>query len=374
MVSVSDDPRRAEALAMDIAEIADRLAIQGLKRAGARELTGSCPQCGGRDRFSINTAKRVFNCRHCGGTGGNIDLAMFVLSLDFPAALTWLCGERDGISEAERRERIARAEANRARNERRAEAERQRAIAGARDIWSAGVPAEDTPVRDYLALRGVPRERFPRLPASLRYHPDLAYTIQIGGTWVEVHRGPAMLAAIQAPNGRFQGVHRTWLDLSRPKGKPVILHPETGEPVKVKKSLGSVKGGAIRLTLPARVMVMGEGIETTASALVADVPPGAGYWAGVSLGNMAGSRKLGEGMRYAGIPDLTDRAAFVPPPGTERLIFIQDGDSEPRLTRAQLLSGLRRAMVLRPGLQGQIVHAGTGVDLNDVLMGQEDDL
>ncbi|WP_290684683.1 MULTISPECIES: DUF7146 domain-containing protein [unclassified Haematobacter] len=371
MTRFADDPRPAEALAMDIAEIADRLAIQGLKRAGARELTGPCPQCGGRDRFSINTGKRVFNCRHCGGTGGNIDLAMFVLGLDFPAALTWLCGEREGLSDAERRERIARAEQNRARNAARAEAERQRAIAGARDIWSAGGPAEDTPVRDYLTLRGVPRDRFPRLPACLRYHPDLAYTVQVDRQWVEVHRGPAMLAAIQAPNGRFQGVHRTWLDLSRPKGKPVILHPQTGEPLKVKKSLGSVKGGAIRLTRAAPVMVMGEGIETTCSALVAGEPPGAGYWAGVSLGNMAGSRKLGEGLRYAGIPDLTDRDAFVPPPGTARLIFIEDGDSEPRMTRAQLLSGLRRAMALRPGLKGQIVHAGQGVDLNDVLMGLE---
>lgn len=358
---------------MDIAEIADRLAIQGLKRAGARELTGPCPQCGGRDRFSINTAKRVFNCRHCGGTGGNIDLAMFVLGMDFPAVLTWLCGERDGVPEAERRARIARAEANRQRNEARAERERQAAIAGAREIWLAGLAAEDTPVRDYLTLRGVPRDRFPVLPPCLRYHPDLAYTVQVDRRWVEVHRGPAMLAAIQSPDGRFQGVHRTWLDLSRPKGKPVILHPESGEPLKVKKSLGSVKGGAIRLTPARSAMVMGEGIETTASALVADEPSGAGYWAGVSLGNMAGSRRLGEGMRYAGIPDLGDTAAFVPPAGTERLIFIQDGDSEPRMTRAQLLSGLRRAMALRPGLKGQIVHAGKGVDLNDVLMGPEDE-
>lgn len=354
---------------MDIAVIADQLEIQGLRRHG-RELTGPCPKCGGRDRFSINTAKRVFNCRHCVTAGGNIDLVMFVRDVDFPSALSWLCGERAEISEDERRERLARAEKNRARNAAKAERERQKAIAGAREIWQAGVSAEDTPVRDYLTLRGIPRDLFPRLPGCLRYHPDLPYMVQIDRRWVEVHRGPAMLAAIQGPDGRFRGVHRTWIDLGRAKGKPRIAHPETGELVKVKKSLGSVKGGAIRLTPARPVLIMGEGIETTATALVADIPPGAGYWAGISLGNMAGARRLGKGLKYAGIPDLGDAEAFVPPVGTERLIFIQDGDSEPRLTQAQLFSGLRRAMALRPGLKGHRVHAGAGMDLNDVLMGQ----
>jgi hypothetical protein len=51
-----------------------------------------------------------------------------------------------------------------------------------------------------------------------------------------------------------------------------------------------------------------------------------------------------------------------------RLVFIQDGDSDPRETRAKLMSGLRRAGALIPGLQMQIVHAPSGRDLNDVAM------
>src|SRR5690606_20805524 len=139
-----------------------------------------------------------------------------------------------------------------------------------------------------------------------------------------------------------------------------------------KKVLGSKKGGAIRLRSPAgaTTLIMGEGIETTLSALAgADVHPGAAYWAGVDLGNMAGRRKLGPGLKYAGLPDLDDAEAFVPPPQVERLIFVQDGDSDPRLTRAMLESGLRRAMALRPGLQGSIVFPGEGVDLNEVWSG-----
>jgi aconitate hydratase len=45
------------------------------------------------------------------------------------------------------------------------------------------------------------------------------------------------------------------------------------------------------------------------------------------------------------------------------VIYVQDGDSDPKLTRAKLVAGLRRAMLLRPGLRAQIVHAGAGVDL-----------
>ena len=53
----AEDPRRAEALAKSITDVADQLAIQGLRRAGV-EMVGPCPQCGGDDRFGINPACR----------------------------------------------------------------------------------------------------------------------------------------------------------------------------------------------------------------------------------------------------------------------------------------------------------------------------
>lgn len=370
----SDDTRRADALAMDIESVMHRLELQGLKRAG-REWTGPCPNCGGTDRFSINTLKRVFNCRSCGGTGGTIDLAMFVRGLTFPQALDWLCGPSVQISDAERRAREKAAEDNRRRNEATAARLRDRARNDAHQIWLAGRPAEGTAVRHYLTARGIRADLLPVLPAVIRYHPDLPYMVEVEGRWIEAYRGPAMLAAIQGADDRFIGVHRTWIDPDRPKGKALIRHPKTDDLMKVKKVLGQVKGGAIRLrqdrsAASVPVMVMGEGIETTLSALISGAPAGASYWAGVSLGNMAGQRKLGKGLMYAGIPDLADDAAFVPPSWVRRLIYIQDGDSEPKLTAAKLQSGLRRAAFHRPGLQAEIVHAGQGLDLNDVLLGE----
>ncbi|OLS53774.1 primase-helicase zinc-binding domain-containing protein [Rhodovulum sulfidophilum] len=62
-----EDPRLAEARALPIGEVAERLGIAGLKPPQAIERVGPCPVCGGRDRFGINTARNVFNCRHCGG-------------------------------------------------------------------------------------------------------------------------------------------------------------------------------------------------------------------------------------------------------------------------------------------------------------------
>jgi hypothetical protein len=108
---------------------------------------------------------------------------------------------------------------------------------------------------------------------------------------------------------------------------------------------------------------MGEGIETTGTALVADAVLGASYWAGVDLGNMSGKQTA----RNSGLPDLADDQAFTPPASVSRLIYIQDGDSDETMTRAKLTAGLRRAMNANPYLRGHIVRAGVGVDLNDLV-------
>lgn len=370
------DHRLAEAKAKPIKDVADSLGILGLVRAG-REWTGPCPGpgCGGRDRFWLNTAKNRFGCRICGARGDQVRLVEFVRGIDFLPALDWLCGPKQELSAAELAERERRSEENRARQARKAETYRSAAIAAARAIWKETVPAEGTPVREYLTRRGIPAERYPHLPSGIRYHPACRYMVEAAAGWREIHRGPAMIASIQSADGKGTAVHRTWIDLDRPNGKAVITDPETGAAMKSKKTLGAKKGGAIRLSGPwaeAPVMVMGEGIETTLSALVTGIPPGAVYWCGIDLGNISGNRVMGQGQKFAGIPDLDDREAFVPPAWVRELILIRDGDSEPKSTQARLLAGARRAMALRPGLRARIVPVPAGRDLNDVLMGVGD--
>ncbi|WP_299938608.1 hypothetical protein [uncultured Pelagimonas sp.] len=381
-MSFPDDPRIDEAKAKDVIGLVDRLAIQGLVRV-SHELIGPCPLCGGSDRFGINLTTKAFNCRRCDLKGGDtIALVMGVLNKAFPQALDWICGELPpdlDPKEAERRR--AKAKRDRERQDSFAEKQRKRAVDMARSIWQEGVAPEGTAVETYLNLRGLTGV-LPRLSKCLRYHPNLPYMVKEGRQWVELHRGPAMLAAVQSQQERAMCVHRTWLDLNEPGGK-MVLRGKDGNPIvddkgnrlKVKKTLGSKQGGAIRLRTPngTDTLIMGEGIETTLTALVAQ-PVGmesAAYWAGVDLGNMAGPMQKLQGVKHSGLP-IEDPAkpCFVPPPWVKRLVFIMDGDSEPNMTRAKLECGIRRAQLVNPELEGLIVPTKPGADLNDMLVGK----
>ena len=376
------DHRLTEAKSMPIADVAARLDLSNLRRAGV-ELVGPCPQCGGSDRFGINTRTGLFQCRKdCGpcAKGDQIALVRHVLGMDFPAALDWLCGPAQGLTDAERAERARKAAKARAENEAIAARERAKSIQRAREIWSLTRDAEGTAVRDYLTRRGIPVDMLPQMPKALRFDPQARYVHPSPGSRGEfevLHVGPAMVAAVVGPDKRVTAVHRTWLDLDQPKGKMVLPNPhKDGDILPSKKVQGSKKGAIIPLYTPpgATRMVMAEGIETTLSAMIAEpMPRASAYWCGVDLGNMGGRRQGGQGLKYAGIPDMDDTDAWVPPVWVKHLVFVQDGDSDPRLTRAKLEAGLRRAKIINPDLRIQIAHAGEGRDLNDILMQRPDE-
>jgi hypothetical protein len=64
-----------------------------LLRGTGHDRVGSCPKCGGDDRFSISTAKQLFNCRGCGLGGDVIKLVEHLDGVDFITACTTLTGE-----------------------------------------------------------------------------------------------------------------------------------------------------------------------------------------------------------------------------------------------------------------------------------------
>lgn len=379
----ADDPRLFDAKRKAIKDVAHSLGLHWLTR-GCPEIHGHCPKCGGAekrgsDRFWIDVVKNSFGCRKCQTGGDVIALVRFVKGLSFPQALEWLCGPLPESPETpeERKKRLEKEEADRKKDDAEAARYRAQSIASARSIWQAAQPPQGTLVEAYLARRAIDTRRLGGVPKTIRFHPALRYTVDevVNKRKVRrvIHTGPAMLAAVQGPDGRFSAVHRTWLDLDQPKGKAVIIDPKTGERMESKKVLGSKKGGAIRLThtRQSATLVMGEGIETTASAWLAAADQGWMFWAGVDMGNMSGRQLRVPGQRYSGMPDLDDAEAFVPPPGVTRLVYVMDGDSDPVETRAKMLAGLRRAMARHPGLRGQIAPTPDGKDLNDVLMGVE---
>ena len=377
-MALRDDTRLQDAKAKDIGQIAEQLEIRDLMpwppRPGT-ESVGPCPKCGGTDRFSINITRRLFNCRRCEGKGDVISLVRFVRDCTLPQALDWLCGPQQDLTPEERRARKKASDENRQRNEAKANRERRREIEVAGQLWREARDFDRLPLRAYLRARGIADDLLPDLPACLRHHPDLPYMVRADRGWREIHRGPAMLGLVQAPNGRGLGCHRTWYDPAARQGKIAIVDPQTGTVLPRKKMRGSKRGAAIRLFTPVDpwdTLVMGEGIETTLTALCAGALPGAAYWAGIDLGNISGRRQSGKGLKFAGLPDMSDQEAFVPPPWVRRWILIEDGDSDPRDTRAKLLAGARRAMARIPGLRAQIVACPAGQDLNDLLKAEED--
>ncbi len=104
------------------------------------------------------------------------------------------------------------------------------------------------------------------IPASIRFHPRLCHRTGV--------HSPAMVAAIEDRDGRFGGVHRTYL-------KPDGTDKAEVEPNKM--ALGRLRGCAVHLTAGAPELVLCEGIETGLSILQA---AGLHVWVALGTSNL----------------------------------------------------------------------------------------
>lgn len=137
-------------------------------------------------------------------------------------------------------------------------------------LWQRRREPVGSPVAQYLAARAL---AIPVRHRWLGYVPELEY---FEGTRM-VGRWPAMIAAIQGPDKRLIGIHRTYLRIANDGriGKAAVAAP--------KKVLGAWQGGTIRVT-PAtgQTLVLAEGIETTLSVAQACGLPA---WAVICVDN-----------------------------------------------------------------------------------------
>jgi Zinc-binding domain of primase-helicase len=365
---------------------------QGWKLSPGLDRAGPCPVCGGTDRFSIHTRKNLYSCRQCGLAGeGVIKLVMETQGVGFTEACEIITGRKadapfDPEKAAEIRRRNEAAEAQRAAD---ADRYRQKARREGYEIWKARSRDPGRPlVAEYLIARGLLTaaliECFPEI--LLGQHDRLPYMDRtMAGAWVQIAMAPAMLAPIQMADGRFGAVHRTWLDPADEKGRLRLVHPDTGKELETKKTWGIKQGGAIRLftpPAPARI-VMGEGIETTLTALAHNFEPQTAYWAGVDIGNMSGrARRDGDGKLRPDLPDLDDLDCWQPPGWCAELIYLGETEKAERNTNQKLIRGLLRAQIMRrraresePGLPdletAYIEPPEGGGDLNDLVRVKE---
>jgi DNA primase len=350
-----------------LAEIRQRTSLTALvgsyvrlARAG-REMAGLCPFHGEKTpSFTVTEDKGFWKCFGCGASGDAFGFLMKIDGLDFVDAVERLaeeCGLKAPAPGSPPRklrpivERPSLAEI---------EAGKAGKIRDAREIIAyAQAPGPLLGVYWHL----VRRIRMP-IPASIRFEAALPYKHGFkdeSGRYCE-ERGtyPAMVAPVRQPDGKILGVHRTWLK-GDGSGKAQVRKP--------KKAMGIVWNGAIRLSPPKVQMILGEGIETTASgadpfwdrdrgcAVIEGVEAGA--WATISLGNLCGAG-LGRGdvhpvqpappldaktganpkppVRYlpSPIPDPA-RPGIVLPPFVERVIILADDDNgDPHSFECQL--------------------------------------
>lgn len=325
-----------------------------------RDRSGPCPKCGGSDRFSINTIKDVFNCRQCGISGqGVIKLVMAVHDIEFVPACELITGRRaaEPVDPKKWAADKAAAEAKAREQSHHAAVEREKARQAGHMVWVSGWKLEpEGRVAAYLRLRALDFTDHPAIRSlhdlQLREYDFLPYLHPfkdgVGNlVYRTIHTGFAMLAAITMRDGRFGAVHQTWLDLDQPKGKLVLPIQGTDKKAPVaKKMRGTKQGGAIRLYTPekARRIVMGEGIETTLTALCHAYEPETAYWAGADLPHMSGKAVYGpDGKRIEDQPDMSDEDCFIAPTWCDELVYLGEADEPGKHQEAKCRRGLLRS-------------------------------
>ena len=381
---------------------ADTVAVVGrrvplVKRGG--EYEARCPfHTESTPSFKVNADKQIWKCFGCGAGGGPVGFVMQFDKLDFPEAVKRLAEEL-GIVVAAGAEAKPLAAMVVRRSDADQRAEKDRSVERGRGIWNAARSAIGSPVETYLKSRGIGIAP----PVTLRYAPNLEYwqrydeatPAELIGHW------PAMVGYVQGPDGGFCAAHVTYLAQDA-QSKARIFCPRTGAVLPVKKMHGRPWGGGLRFTHAARRMFVGEGIETCLSVYQAlrdtasgsrntnptlggneggllDVDRNVGFWAALSLNNIAGAG-LGEGatrtdkwredgseLRLPSTEPDAARPGIVFPPEVAEIVILEDGDNKDQLAADALYT---RA-ALRWRTQGRTVlraRPPRGMDFNDVLV------
>ena len=397
-------------------DVLDVAARYGLKLS--RSHAGPCPQCGGRDRFSLKPAENKWYCRGCQVGGKDaIGLAAHIEALDCRTRAGLLAAAAAALGEAlpEKAERLS-PEAEQARAARQAEAGekraerdrvrglqaaqfRDKAITRARGIYfNAGAVEPGSPVHAYLKAR-TGHDMPDDLAEAARFSPRRSYWHgrDERGHAVEIHCGPAMILPFVDGAGQVVGTHETFLDLARPPKFRPRLDNGSGEPLPTKKMQGVKKGAVIPLLglMSASRWCGAEGIESTlALAAMLGFDPGCFFFAAGDLGNLAGPADPASHFPHPDLkkPDAKGRlkavrvagpapkpedgqdgpSAFVLPDQVRELVIGADGDSEPVMT-ASAMARLQ-ARLARPGLDIAIWWPPEGMDWADVARAAADAL
>ncbi|MEM1346009.1 MAG: toprim domain-containing protein [Pseudomonadota bacterium] len=211
-------------------------------------------------------------------------------------------------------------ETERAALHRQRHAAHEAGIAAARAIWEASEPLAGSLAERYLRARAIAVAR----PLSLRFHPRCPL-----GSAAQC---PAMVGAIVAEGGGLIGVQRTFL--AEPGRKAGLAQP--------KLTLGSMAGGAVRLSAGQGPLVVAEGIETALSVLERLAGEAPRVWAALSAGvQLRPKPKPGQAQHPPRRPMAGMAGLHLPPldgSASDTLIVASDNDAVGRKGAALLIA------------------------------------
>lgn len=255
---------------------------------------GSCPFCGGTDRFRFDdkNGSGSFICSHC-GAGGGMEFLMRLFGWPFKEAAANVDRVIGKVKETVQREE-------------RSEADK---VASIKKVLRECRPVvHGDPVWKYLNTR----TGIVDVPADIKFHPGLHHT--------EGGMHPAMVSVLRAQDGTGITLHRTYLTLD---GRKASMSP-------AKKFMAGkrLNGGAVRLSRVEPVIGMAEGIETALAAAERFHMP---VWAATNS-------------------VLLEQ--FMPPAGVESVVIFGDNDSS--YTGQSAAYNLARRLV-REGIGAEVV-------------------
>ena len=226
-------------------------AVLKLRRSG-NEWTACCPFHNDRSpSFTIYDGGKRFKCFGCGASGDVLDFVQAVHKVDFVGALNLLGG--GSLPTVALHQSLAGYERD-GKDDRTPEA-----LA----IWEAAQPATGTPAEAYLRMRAITMP----LPPSIRFT-----RLRYGKAGQQY---PALVALVQNVAGEPIGIQRTYLNATG-TGKAAVPKP--------KLSLGSIRGGAVRLGEPSGRLMVCEGLE---DGLTLAQQLGGAVWVGAGTSGMA---------------------------------------------------------------------------------------
>jgi hypothetical protein len=206
-----------------------------------------CPMCGrGKDCFSVNVKKQVFNCRRCGKAGDVISLVRHLDGGEFRQAIERLVA---GPETAFARPSPERRPGGASQEPQKPADDGARRTEAALKIWDEARDARGTLVEFYLKGRCL---ELPEGDCSqfMRFHGNCPFGQE---------RFPALVALIRSiATDAHQGIQRTALNSD---GTAVKHNGKT-----LRMTLGPMAGGAIKIDADADVTLgvcIGEGMEST---------------------------------------------------------------------------------------------------------------